>query len=201
MLALEVPMITDVPTDGPGVLALEKKARSIGTGLDTNQLSGSWLLSRTWSRRGISSPRGTAVLLRTLKACLILERQGEDLAIANQISVGPLSLRFDGQAKLRGLRPLLIFNFTRMSLLVRSQRLLVQDLPAPKPDRMPFFALIGSGSDGSWLCARGRGGGLAVWTRDDSASRPHTTTANAIKRDLNKTPKPAIEERIQSKDA
>jgi hypothetical protein len=166
MAALEVPMIPDVPIDGPAVLALEKKVRSTGTGLEANHLSGSWLLSRTWSRRGKSSPQSTDFLLRAVNASLFLERQGEDLAIANQISVGPFCLRFDGQAKLQGQRPLLIFSFNRMSLLVGTHRLLKQDLPAPKPERMPFFALIGCGSDGSWLCARGRGGGLAVWSRD-----------------------------------
>lgn len=188
MAALEVPMIPDVPIDGPAVLALEKKARSTGSGLDLNQLSGCWLLSKTWSRRGQSSPQGTAFLLRTLKASLILERQGEDLAIANQISVGPFCLRFDGQAKLHGQRPLLIFSFNRMSLLVGQQRLLKQDLPAPKPNRMPFFALIGCGADGSWLCARGRGGGLAVWSRHAQTTQEYSNEAASKDRIQNQKP-------------
>ena len=181
-------MIPDVPIDGPAVLALEKKARSTGTGLDVNQLSGCWLLSKTWSRRGQSSSQGTAFLLRTLKASLILERQEEDLTIANQIRVGPFCLRFDGQAKLQGRRPLLIFSFNKMSILVGQQRLFKRDLPAPKPDRMPFFALIGCGVDGNWLCARGRGGGLAVWSRHEQRLQEYSN--EAASKDRIQTQKP-----------
>ena len=50
-------------------------------------------------------------------------------------------------------------------------RLLERTLAQPKPQRMPFFALIAFGEDASWLCARGRGGGLALWVKDPAIQR------------------------------
>ena len=45
------------------------------------------------------------------------------------------------------------------------------DLPKPKPEdkpedkKMPFFSLVGISTKDQWLCARGRGGGLAIWVK------------------------------------
>jgi len=30
---------------------------------------------------------------------------------------------------------------------------------------MPFFSLVGISTKDNWLCARGRGGGLAIWVK------------------------------------
>ena len=31
------------------------------------------------------------------------------------------------------------------------------------PKKRPFFSLIALGKEKKWLCARGKGGGLAIW--------------------------------------
>ena len=45
--------------------------------------------------------------------------------------------------------------------------ILKRPLPKPEQKKIPFFALIAIGSDGKWLSARGKGGGLALWVKDD----------------------------------
>jgi len=39
------------------------------------------------------------------------------------------------------------------------------DLKKPEDKKMPFFSLIGISTKDNWLCARGRGGGLAIWVK------------------------------------
>ena len=95
----------------------------------------------------------------------MLERQGDGMAIANQVSLGAVQLRFDGTAALKGRQPMLMFSFDSVRLKVGSLTLVNRSLPAPAKQRQPFFALIAMGAERSWLCARGKGGGLALWIR------------------------------------
>ena len=165
MAALLMSMIHDAPTDSDVVLELEQQARRQGTGLAVDDLDGCWQLNQTWSREGTASPSLSIGLLRAVKACLVLERQSDGLVIANQVSLGPFRLRFDGMASLKGRQPLLRFSFASVRLQVGSLTLLNQSLPEPTKQKQPFFALIAMGDQRNWLCARGRGGGLAVWIR------------------------------------
>ena len=165
MAAFLASMIHDVPTDSDVVLELEQQARRQGTGLAAEDLDGFWQLNQTWSREGTASSSFSIGVLRALKACLVLENQSDGLAITNQVSLGPFRLQFDGIASLKGRQPLLRFSFTSVRLQVGSLTLLNQSLPEPTKQRQPFFALIALGDKRNWLCARGRGGGLAVWIR------------------------------------
>ena len=164
-------MTSDLPLDAAAILELERQARHQGTGLTLQQLDGCWRLNTTWSRQGATAPKASSLLLRALQASLELEVDASDLRIANQVSLGPLQLRFEGGATLLGLRLLLQFSFSTVQLKLGSTRLLERTLAQPKPQRMPFFALIGMGEDASWLCARGRGGGLALWVKDPAVQR------------------------------
>ena len=74
-------------------------------------------------------------------------------------------LRFSGQAQLKGSRPLLMFSFRSMELSWLGQVLLQRSLPSPRAQRLPFFALIELNEQKGTLTARGRGGGLAQWSR------------------------------------
>ena len=171
MVSPKLPMTSDLPLDAAAVLELERKARHQGTGLTLQHLDGCWWLKTTWSRQGAPAPKAASLLLRALQACLELQMHEFGLRIANQVSLGPLRLRFEGSANLLGPRPLLQFSFSSVQVKLGSTRLLERTLPQPKPQRMPFFALIGMGEDSSWLCARGRGGGLALWVKDLAVQR------------------------------
>lgn len=191
--------------DGPQLLALERQSRQSGSGLSREALLGTWILQRTWPR-GRSTPADLAsTLLRGLGASLSLSSPaaaaaaaapaaaatapasapGADgaaaaelapLEIINSVRLGTLELRFCGEARLQGRRPLLLFRFLRLQLRLGGQALLDRPLPADAPFSsrpvagLPFFALIAADPEGSWLAARGKGGGLALWQR--AAARP-----------------------------
>jgi hypothetical protein len=173
MAGLRLPMIpTDsLPSDslpsGEDLLALERQCRRSGSGITMASLIGTWRLRATWSRDGTPAPAASAALLRGLSACLILSGEETDgaLRIANQVNIGSLRLRFDGEAELTGRRPLLMFSFRSVRLSLGKLTLFERDLPQPDARRMPYFALIGLDREQGRLSARGRGGGLALWMR------------------------------------
>ena len=159
-------MISAVP--GPPaveLLARERQSRRKGSGIQIEQLPGCWMLQQTWSRNGDAPAPGSATLLRWLQASLILSRGEQGLDIVNQVSLTAFRLRFSGHAQLKGSRPLLMFSFTTMQLSWLGQVLLQRSLPSPKAQRLPFFALIELNEQKGTLTARGRGGGLAQWSR------------------------------------
>ena len=173
MAGLRLPMIpTDsLPSDslpsGEDLLALGGQCRRSGSGITMASLIGTWRLRATWSRDGTPAPAASAALLRGLGACLILSGEETDgaLRIANQVNLGSLRLRFDGEAELTGRRPLLMFSFKSVRLSLGTLTLFERGLPQPDARRMPFFALIGLYREQGRLSARGRGGGLALWMR------------------------------------
>ena len=153
---------------GPPAAALleqERRIRRGGSGIRIEQLPGCWMLQQTWSRSGDAPAPGTATLLRWLQASLILNRCEEGLSIVNQVSLAGFRLQFRGRAELKGSRPLLMFSFASMELSWSGQVLYQRNLPEPKPQRLPFFALIELNEQQGTLTARGRGGGLAQWSR------------------------------------
>ena len=159
-------MISALPgSPAAALLAREDQSRREGSGIQIEQLPGCWMLQQTWTRSGDEPAAGTATLLRWLQASLILNRCEHGLSIVNQVSLAGIRLRFSGHAQLKGSRPLLMFSFTAMELSWLGQVLLQRSLPSPKPDRLPFFALIELNAQQGTLTARGRGGGLAQWSR------------------------------------
>ena len=58
------------------------------------------------------------------------------------------------------------FNFEELKISISSLSIFNKKLKKPEDKKMPFFSLIGiSTKDDNWLCARGRGGGLAIWVK------------------------------------
>jgi len=153
---------------GTHLLELERRVRQGGSGLSAPDLLGCWRLDQVWPK---GSPRPSAFsgpLLRAVRARLEIgapEGGQGDLTLSNAVNLGPLELRFRGVGRLVGLRPLLQFSFQELQLSLGVLVLLRRTLPAPAPQRLPFFALIARDPSG-WLAARGRGGGLALWQLD-----------------------------------
>ena len=147
------------------ILALEKNARSRGSEIQPTSLEGVWRLKQTWSRDGNRPSPGTDPLLRSLGAQFSLSSSDDGWEIVNQVVLGALQLRFEGPARLSGSRPLLVFHFHTVKLMLGGITLLNRSIPEPPRQRQPFFALIATTADGQWLTARGRGGGLALWMK------------------------------------
>lgn len=158
------------------LLHWEQLARRSGSSIEATELIAHWRLDQVFDRTGQPAGFGTSALLRAIQACLILTPQTDDpsdhaLAVANQVSVGPLLLRFEGQGQLVGRRPLLQFSFAELIIKLGARTLHRRSIPTPEAKSMPFFALIKMDHHAGTLVARGRGGGLAMWTRDSSQTR------------------------------
>ncbi|MCP9915597.1 hypothetical protein [Cyanobium sp. ATX 6F1] len=156
----------------------ERRSRRLGSGLTAADLLGVWRLEQVWPRRSAEPSPLNGALLRGLGAQLEIRAadplgapEGAALRVFNSVRLGALQLRFEGPARLQGRRPLLVFRFEHLELLVGSWRALERTLAASEPfdtaavGKLPFFALIGLEANGTILSARGRGGGLAQWRR------------------------------------
>ena len=150
--------------------AREKAVRLTGTGLKSSDLLGCWLLQTVWSKGDKKANPFSSWMLRSLDARLEikadLEDNCSDLRLSNAVNLGPVELKFQGPGLLKGKRPLLTFHFDSLTLRIGGIVMLKKALPTPDQKRTPFFALIERNADG-WMAARGRGGGLALWTLKD----------------------------------
>ena len=155
---------------GEEILSWEQDARRTGLSVRASQLSARWNLDQVFDRTGRSGGAGQSAILRAVGACLILEHQNKDesntiLLVSNQVRLGPMVLRFEGDGALVGQRPLLQFRFKTL-VIKFGERTLHQRQISPQPaSKMPFFALIKIDNHQGLLAARGRGGGLALWKR------------------------------------
>ena len=150
--------------------ARENAVRLSGTGLKVSDLLGCWHLQTVWPKGAQKANSFNSWMLRSLDARLQIESGSEDkgreLRLCNAVNLGPVELKFQGPGLLKGKRPLLSFHFDSLTLRLGGMVVLKKALPSPEPKRTPFFALIERNADG-WLAARGRGGGLALWTLKD----------------------------------
>ena len=173
MAALLRTMITTAPRpDRETLLNLEREARRQGSGIQADQLNGCWQLQATWSRSGDPSTPGTDACLRAVNACLVLRvpptydpPEAEHIQIENRVQLAGFQLSFQGSALLKGKRPLLVFSFDRVQLKIGPRICFSKAIDTPSSQRMPFFALIHLDPSQAVLIARGRGGGLALWTQ------------------------------------
>ena len=154
--------------NGTGLLAAEKLSRQKGSGLTPEALGAEWRLDQLWAKQRTAPPMApAAALLRSLKATLSIRPgiQPTSLRIHNSVQLGTLKLLVEGPAHLTGRRPLLVFWFEQLEVRLGPWLLIKRALPKPAEAKLPFFALIASGTNGEerWLAARGRGGGLALW--------------------------------------
>ena len=161
-------MITrELSLDRPALLNLERDARLHGSGIQAEQLGGCWYLQKTWKRSGDPSTPGTDGCLRALHASLILTVSAEPdhIQIENRVQFAGFQLSFQGLAQLKGKRPLLFFSFESVQLKSGEKIWFRKAIETASSQRMPFFALIHLDPSQGWLVARGRGGGLALWSQ------------------------------------
>ena len=149
---------------------LEKSARVEGSGIEFDSLIGLWKFNSVWKQGSDKEDSISSTLLQVLSASLELKKdtqnpEEEKFSIANAIQFGLLTLRFSGYANLERKQPLLPFTFDCIQVKLASLTILKRSLPTPDQKKRPFFALIAIDSNGKWLSARGKGGGLALWTQ------------------------------------
>tara|TARA_Y100000589_G_scaffold287723_1_gene288691 strand:+ start:145 stop:645 length:501 start_codon:yes stop_codon:yes gene_type:complete len=147
---------------------LEKIANKDGSGIHFEDLLGFWKFQYVYKKGDTSIDNISSSILQVLSASLKLSKsigQNDELTfdISNSIKFGILSIHFTGKAYLKGNRPLLPFYFENLLIKVLNIPLINKSLKNIEPKKRPFFSLIALGEGKKWLCARGKGGGLAIW--------------------------------------
>ena len=153
------------------LLKLEQKARVEGSGIEADSLIGVWNFKTVWKKGSNIEDKVSSIFLNLLSANLELKKDQEDkknvlFSISNSIKFGFTSLKFSGTANLERKQPILAFSFDFINIEIASLTILKRSLPKPDTKKRPFFALIALDKNGKWLCARGKGGGLALWYRN-----------------------------------
>jgi len=97
------------------------------------------------------------------------------LAIANELHVGPLKIRFTGPARYPGTKNLLAFDFTEIAVTcfgvsvyrgsVGEKKRAGKPFSERKISQLPFFSFFAATDQ--YIAARGRGGGLAIWSKTE----------------------------------
>ena len=149
---------------------LECISKKDGSGIGYEDLIGTWKFNSVWKKGSEEVDNISSSILQVLKAKLELKKnisqdKKVNFNIKNSISFGILSIIFYGQASLKGTRPLLPFFFENLKINIGNFTLINKPLKKPEEKQMPFFSLIAISKDDSWMCARGRGGGLAIWIK------------------------------------
>ena len=149
---------------------LEIISKKDGSGIRYEDLIGTWKFNYVWRKGSEEIDNLSSTILQILTAKLELRKINSlknnlDFQIKNSISFGLLSIIFCGQASLKGPRPLLPFFFENIKISMGNIILINRPLKKPEEKRIPFFSLIALNKKNNWMCARGRGGGLAIWIK------------------------------------
>ncbi len=162
------PVISDLP-DIKEIRQLEQNSQKDGSGIVYEELLGIWRFQYVWKNGSDEIDNISSTILQVLSARLELTKKDPEnnlnFGIKNSISCGLLNIIFTGNASLKGLRPLLPFYFDNFKINIGNFSILNKSIKKPKEKEMPFFSLIGISKVDNWMCARGRGGGLAIWIR------------------------------------
>ena len=152
------------------LLEKEISAKKDGSGIKFGPLIGLWKFESVWKKGTDDKDLLSSSLLRLFNASLELSKNETDkeilkFDIINSIQFGALEIRFVGSGELKGVQPLLPFFFERIELNLGTNSLFSRSLQIPIQKDRPFFALIALNERDQWLAARGRGGGLALWSK------------------------------------
>jgi hypothetical protein len=103
------------------------------------------------------------------------EQTENRIEIGNQVQFGVTSFKLTGPAQYLGKKNLLAFDFDKMQFSLLERTLYKGKLPGSKAEtedfynkpiaKLPFFAFFLITED--FIAARGRGGGLALWIKED----------------------------------
>ena len=149
---------------------LESISKKDGSGIGYDDLIGTWKFNSVWKKGSEEIDDISSSILQVLSAKLELKENNSqnnriDFRMKNSISFGILSIIFCGKASLKGTRPLLPFFFENLIINFGDFTLFNKSLKKPEEKKMPFFSLIAISKENNWMCARGRGGGLAIWIK------------------------------------
>lgn len=172
----------DGPTLTAALLELERQTRQAHQTLSPDALKGRWRLGFTASKKAHfqeGKPTGSGFYIPAIaQAYLSFKPNPQDpqqLTIENQLRLLTLRVKFTGPAKYLAKKNLLAFDFNSLTVTlaglplyrgsVGSRQRSLTDFAAEPIAQLPFFAFFAA--PGDYIAARGRGGGLAMWVKDD----------------------------------
>jgi hypothetical protein len=148
---------------------LEKNSQKNGSGVVYEELLGVWKFKYVWGKESDEIKNISSSILQVLSARLELKSKNKEdqinYEIKNSINFGLFNITFMGSAELKGLRPLLAFHFEELKISISNFQIFNKEFKKPEDKKIPFFSLVGISTKDNWLCARGRGGGLAIWVK------------------------------------
>ena len=176
---------SDRPTTDAMIAALQEAeitARREKLVIPFESLLGEWRLcfatraSKDKQRGGIKLGRGY-YFPKITPASIAFTRDLESSTgtATNRLLVAAVQIQFTGPCRYPGKKNLLAFDFTEIQLKIlgvtvyqgkiRSGKRGRQDFEKLSIANLPFFAFFWAGTNG--IAARGRGGGFALWVRDE----------------------------------
>ena len=153
------------------LLALEKLARSEGSGIEFDSLVGDWNFVSVWKKDTDNEDSVFSSLLRLFSAKLQLKKDVSPqnpigFVISASIQFGLFSIKFSGSGYLKGKQPILPFFFNLIEFKSGSSVLLRNSIKEPVEKEKSFFAMIASDELEGWLSAKSQGGSLILWLKD-----------------------------------
>ncbi|MDP5016881.1 MAG: hypothetical protein NWQ43_06185 [Dolichospermum sp.] len=166
------------------LLAAEKTAKLQKLNYPFESLGGKWRLcfatgtKKVQNRGGIMLGKGWYVPKFTKIHLCFSPTEEQELGkgeIANQVQLGAILLKLTGPIKYLGKKNLLAFDFIQMQISlftwmfvnkpISSDKVEIEDFDHQPIAKLAFFAFFLVTED--LIAARGRGGGLALWIRDN----------------------------------
>ena len=159
------------------ILKLEKISNKSGSGITYEDLVGLWRFQYVWKKGDTTRDNISSSLLQILYGSLELSKVSQNeinknntdllpcYEIKNSINFGILSVTFIGKAYLKGIRPILLFYFSNLSIKLIKITVFYKSFKKPDLKNMPFFSFIAIEKNKKWMCARGKGGGIAIWVK------------------------------------
>lgn len=160
------------------LLQQEATVRKHRIQLPENDLIGNWRLHFvTMGKVRLGTKRLRGFFLPAFIPAQISFQPSEDpenssLSVTNQVTIGLIQLKFTGPARYEAKKNLLGFDFTQLAVKVAGQQVYSGAVPSSRANqnfqdisigRLPFFAFFAVTP--SFIAARGRGGGLAIWVK------------------------------------
>jgi hypothetical protein len=177
---------SDRPSSAEMVSALQQAelaAKKDKLTIPFESLLGEWRLcfatgaSKDKQRGGIKLGRGYYLPKFTPASITFAQDRESSIegTVTNKLLVSSIYIQFTGPCRYPGKKNLLAFDFTEIQIKVlgltvyqgkiRSGKSGSRDFARLSVANLPFFAFFWAGSSG--IAARGRGGGLALWVKDE----------------------------------
>lgn len=171
----------DGKTVTAALLELERATKQTKQTMPLESLLGTWRLCFSAGKKAkfqSGEPTGSGFYVPKLAIARIsfsrTDESESSLAIANELNVSPLAVRFTGPARYPGKKNLLAFDFTQLQVRcfgltvyngsVGDKKRAGQSFAETAIAQLPFFAFFAATED--YIAARGRGGGLAIWVHE-----------------------------------